>query len=362
MEQPDQERDTEEMKIATNHTIESSPGPITDAFACVIGQEMAKERLSYVLASAALGRAVRSTIVTGRTGLGKTNMTDAFLEGFAALGWKTYDFARPAQILGDDYIKLAEDIATDGLPVAVRIGEAHDLRVIKRVQLTRLHQFIMLFTDARNIGKTRTVNDGEIGGLIDWTRLIFILDTNFPLKLEEGKGSTSFLDRLMKIELEDYTYSHITQILAKMATEAGLRIHESTIDLIARCARGTARPLQNIISELSGMNLGSKQTINRQQVIRAIQLSRMYPLGLSVGEVKLLQYCMQQTKFASLCSLLPNMEISEVRTSIAFLQKCGRDKDGNPAPFLNHLSGGNYQTSPRGHAYLADLAKDGFKI
>ncbi len=333
-----------------------------DCLSGVIGQELAKERISYTLANAALGRNVRSVIFTGRTGLGKDHLTDATLDGFNKIGWKTHDFSRPGQILGAEYISLCEDIATAGLPVAIKIGEAHDLLKIKRVQLQRLHQFIMIFTDDRNIGKERYVNDGEIGGLVDHSRLIFILNTNFPGKLEEGRGSNSFLDRLNHCKLEDYTNPQIVTILHKMSNSAGVKIHENTIDLIAKCARGTARPLQNIITELAGMNMGKKDTINRDQVIRAIQLAQLYPLGLSVEEIGILVYCLTPTLQGSLNTLLPNMEPVAVRNSLAFLSRCGRDKDGHPASFIDRLSGGGFQTTPRGKKYMDDIKKDGFKL
>ncbi len=286
----------------------------------IVGQELAKERLGYQLDAAKNGREVKSIMVTGRTGLGKNAITDTTAEEFKRLGWNVHSFGCPTEMTGKVFARISEDIGTDGLPTLIKISECHRLK--SRVQLTRLKRFIMLWTDEKNKGKTLNINDGELTGMVDWTRLVFVLDTNFPSQMEEGKESTSFVDRQLHVKLEDYSHTNIVKILHLMLEKKRLRVHDSTIDLIAYCARGTARPLQNITDELFAMAKasGEKETLNREQVLKAIQLAKQYPLGLTAEEVEMLQRCQSVKRQVVLSSTFPNLGTTDLRKALAFLQ------------------------------------------
>lgn len=333
------------------------------AFSNVIGQELAKERLSYQLAAAENGRELKSSMITGRTGLGKNHLTDATANAYGAMGWKVYNFGCPSEMTGKVFAQMSEDIGTDGLPVCIKISEVHRLATIARVQLRRMHSFIMSFTDERRKGTHISINDGEIAALVDWTRLVFIMDTNFPGKLEEGKESTSFVDRLLHIKLEDYDRNQLAEILSRMLDAKGLRVHESTIRLMIDCARGTARPLQNITDELYSMAkaLGDKVTLNREQVIQAIKLAKLFPLGLTHEEISILKHCRSPKRQVALNSFLPNLDAVAVRKSLAFLQGVTVPTKDEPVPFIQHTTSG-FLTTTDGAKFLGNVVRDGFAI
>lgn len=317
----------------------------------LVGQKTAIERIQYQLDATEREEDVKSIFVTGRTGLGKSAMTKAIMSGFKDRNWVTYSFACPTQAVGKTYNRLIEDINTPGLKVAIHFGECHRLK--GRVALKRLHNFIMLWTDKTKVGTVASINDGEISALVDWSRLVFVLDTNFPSKLEEGKESTSFIDRFLHVKLDDYSYDHIVEILHLMLSHNKLRIHDNTIKLIADTARGAARPLENIVGELSAM-AGSldKETLAREEVLRAMKLAKCYPIGLTAEEVICLSNCQSPKRKNVIESLLPNLETKAIGKSLAYLQ-CNN--------FLAQRSSG-YQTTPRGAKYLKDAAKAGFDI
>jgi Holliday junction resolvasome RuvABC ATP-dependent DNA helicase subunit len=331
-------------------------------FATVIGQDRTKERVLNQLQSMENGNPGKSIFITGRTGLGKDKMTGCIASAInKELGFELHEFICPSMITGKPYAKLAESLDS-GTPCVVHISEAHRLKM-PRVELTRLRQFIMAWTDKQNIGKEISINDGELRATVNWKNAIFVLNTNFPAKLEEGAKSTSFADRFLFDTLEDYTPAQIERILAAMVASEGLSIHAETQGLITHCARGTARPLANICDELKAIASakGGKSTLNKADVLKAIKLANLFPRGLTVAELKMLQYCSTPKRDTALSSLLPNLESADMRKSIAFLQTCYRTKKGEVLGFLERSTGG-LKTSSIGLRYMKEIESEGFAL
>lgn len=317
--------------------------------------------------------------------MGKNHMTARIAEGFRRIGWKVWEFANPGEIVryrtnkskcpltGDDITEehapwddLCDDISS-GAPILVKISEAHLLSAKSPVEMAKLHQFIMDATDETLRGKVISLQKGKgldkttIQTVSDWSRLVFLLDTNFPSELERKKSSTSFRSRLSWFQLDHYSYEEIVEMLGHMLIKRNLRVHDSTIRLLAGTARGTARPLEDITSQLASTFAGSKNTINREEIFVEMDKLGLYPLGVTKSEIQILKYCYKPTKVQALTTLIPNSEPSEIRKSLSFLQTCGRDKDGNPAPFLDYVTGG-LKITEKGLSYLASVKKDGFHI
>lgn len=332
-------------------------------FATVVGQDRTKERVLNQLVSMENGNAGKSIFITGRTGLGKDKMTGCITDAIhKELGYEKHEFVCPSAITGKPYAKIAESLDA-GNPCVIHISEAHRLKTIVRVELTRIRQFIMAWTDAQNKGKEISINDGELRATVNWKNAIFILNTNFPAKLEEGAKSTSFADRFLFDTLSDYSDKEIERILADMLEAKGLRVHPAAQSKITHCARGTARPLANICDELEAMASahGEKHTLNEKEVISAIRLADLFPRGLSKYEVSMLQYCTTPKRDNALSSLLPNLESSDMKKSIAFLQTCYHTKKGEVSGFLERSTGG-LKTSAIGLRYLKTIQEEGFKL
>lgn len=307
-----------------------------------------------MLAGVDHGHEANPVLIIGRSGLGKSEFAAAIAAIYESMGWRVIHLGCPSELLGSAFT-LACDYIRNGGKVVFVIDEAHRLKTIHRVQLQRFFTFMMLHNDEtyRRERRSISINDGEIGvDVTDWKRLSFVLATNFPAKLEEGKGSESFRGRHLVIALDDYSTNGIHEILAKMIRQKDLRVHESTINLIADCARGTARPLQQITNELGMMASarGGKPTLNREEVIHAIKLAKLYPNGLTATEVGILGYCEKTSqKQTVLATLFPNVESSEFRNSISWLQ--GR----------KYLKGDHgFSVTEMGIAYLNAIAKHGF--
>lgn len=327
----------------------------------LIGQSRTVERVSNMLANVEAGGDPTSVLITGRTGLGKDEMTGRIASCLNEMGYTKHEFACPSEITGKPYAKIAEDLDC-GAPIVVHIGEAHRLKKA-RVELQRLHSFIMAWTDDKNVGKEISINDGELRATVNRRNCVFVMNTNFPAKLEEGKKSTSFSDRLLFNVLDDYTVKQLDAILTQIAGRFGLRINPDTLHRITECARGTARPLVNICKELRNMAAanGGKATLNREEVLTAIRLADMFPKGLTKEEVTMLQFCGTPKRDSALSSLFPNLENQELKKSVAYLQTCQVTKKGEVSGFLERSTGG-LKVSSFGLRYLDGIQKAGFTL
>ena len=338
---------------------------VKKAFEAVVGQLDGKRRAEIYFEALAQEGETRSQFVKGRTGLGKTHFMDALVACYRASGFDIVRVGCPTELLGAPFALLAEKIrtATSANPLAIAIDECH--RMVGRVQLARLKTFIMLHSDDRNIGKPISINDGEIGvSAVDRASIVFILATNFPSKMEEGKQSTSFADRMMQFELDDYTHPEIVEILSRMIEVEKLRLHPGTIKTIADCARGTARPLQEITKELVQLQKSrgtSSHVLNKTEVLEAIKLAKHFPYGLTKTEVQFLDAasvnCVRQNV---MIQRFPNLETSAIRKSLAYLQAERTNGEGEKLAAFLHLGPKGYATTETGKKYLASIAKLGF--
>ena len=328
---------------------------ITESLAPIVGQDKAKENVALGLSSVENGNPAKSILIRGESGLGKTLFLDAIAAIYAALGWFIVRVNCPSEIVGEKFAFICQNLRESLCPIVFIVDEAHRLPK-GRVSTQRFHKFVQLATDTRMIGKEISINDGELSvPALNWNKLTFVLATNFASKLEEGKGSTSFSGRFNDLLLESYTRAETDEILSRMIKTAGLNIADTTRGYVASCARGNARPLQQITDKLKTISnsLGDKTTLNREHVMQAIRLSDMFPAGLNVSEIAMLQRAaIRPTRQNVLATMFPNIDGASFRNSLAYLQ--GRD-------FLVMGSGG-YQITPIGTRYLQETAKLGFKL
>lgn len=324
------------------------------SFEGVIGQEKAVELLSIQLQAAANGKAPKSVLLRGEAGLGKTHIATAYTDALAEMGWHVIEIECPSQIVGEKYAVICNAIREGLAPIVVRIDEAHRLKD-GRVSVKRFAKFLQLATDKLNLGREISVNDGEISTpCLSWDRLHFVLSTNFPGKLEEGKGSTAFQSRFCDVLLESYNADQISKILAKMVNSRGIKVCADARKYIVSCARGTARPLDNICDKLE--SIAASEGVNeldKNHIMHAIKLSDLYPVGLTVSEVAMLGYVRKKPYRQNvLASMFPSLDVSGFRASLAYLQ--GKE-------FI-HMGTGGYNLTPYGHDYLSKIEKMGFKV
>ena len=324
-------------------------------FKGIIGQKKAIENIGMILNSVDAGGDALPILIRGDSGLGKTRILDAIAGSYSELGWHVIRVNCPSEIVGEKYATICQTVRENLAPIAFVIDESH--RLAKgRVSVQRFHKFVQLATDERMIGKEISINDGELSSsCVSRKQLTFVLATNFASKLEEGKGSTSFRSRFSDILLESYTRKESDDILEGMIESKKLRVMDGTRAIISACARGNARPLQNITDKLAIMASGlHKTTLNKEDCLNAIRLSDLFPAGLSISEIDIMLRTQKvPTAQNVMLTLFPNVDVSALRNSLAYLQ--GKD-------FLRMSKGQGYVLTPIGERYLQDCVKAGFKL
>lgn len=323
-------------------------------FDSIVGQSIAVTRLSESILAAKYGGEMISPLLMGERGLGKSALARATIEGYKAEGLDTLSFESAEEFReagGESYTSLLS-LIMDSKKWALHIGEAHLLNYKATVQLDKVKAFIMKALDLGNHGKAIRW-DADTTVTFDRTRGSIVLDTNFPNLLDP---SGAFQSRCNSIILDLYSEKEMVDILQVMLKNAGFQpANEQTLSLIAKCGRGSARLLEKIIGQLkttSQSHEKPKTTINRDDVINALKLSKLFPKGLQPYEINILKIAQTPIRDNVLRAMLTQVEKKAFDDSKAYLMGIG---------FLGQTSKG-VMRADKGGRYLKDIVEAGFKI
>lgn len=320
-------------------------------FENIIGQEIAKERLTNSVLSATKGGTVLSPLLIGEAGLGKSKMMDAYGDALEENGFMVIRHKSPEEFRnkGAFFDRIRQTIL-DGGKWALMIDEGHLFKHRSTIQMDMIFAFILKALEKQN---GHPIQFGEDAVVFDRTQNVVCLATNFPKVLDK---SGAFQSRCDTVILDKYNQGQLVEILQKMLVGAGLKpANERTLQAIASCGRGTARPMERIVDQLV-IDLkahGEKNTINREDVVTALRLSKMFPLGLEPFEIQLLQRCKTQILRDNVIkATMPQVETAQFNNSKGFLMGHG----------LVVHTGKGLQTSDNGRRYLTETAKMGFTL
>ena len=324
-----------------------------NVFNDTIGQETAVIQLSESIASAANGGEMASPLLSQEAGGGKTHLQRRYLQGLEKEGIATLFFSSPEEFRtqGANFDKIVQ-LVTSGERYAIGIDEAHLFHHRPTVQMEKVFAFVMKALDRNN--HHRSFNfDGQT--LVNFNRKLGSISfaTNFPDALDKSGALQSRFD---KIELKPYSEEELVQILQIMLKDAGFQAaSEKTLGKIARCGRGTARPMEKIIGQIAMSRSASgetRKTINCDDVCNALKLKQMFPRGLTPDEVQMLIVCETPRRDSVIAAFLPQMERNIMKKAKGFLMLNG---------FAEQTPQG-FCTTPTGNAYIAQLKKEGFKF
>lgn len=333
---------------------------IATCFSGIIGQgRIVQNRILAHCAYAMGSDSPVSFFVTGAAGLGKTHMLRADLKARAAAikirrqrEAETLFLRSPqdVRLAGDAYFNFIEHVQNgDGQA----IDELHEIDMSATVQSRKIKGILKGLLD-NGAGATRTVRlDDDTTIARHVSEIYFGAGTNYPEKIKDGPAIISRFGGETPLSL--YSVSELSEILMAMAAAAGLRVHESTVGLIAKCGRGTARPLESIIAHLSRVAVTSgKDTINRSEALDAMRALELYPLGVSAREVAILIRSKGAGLMTRMIPILWAIEPKAASQSVSFLSSLGFIGAGTRA--------GTIQLSTAGAAYLDQLSADKFTL
>lgn len=330
---------------------------IGDCYSHLIGQSAAKKRRIAAWSAYVLGENPESAFFRGAAGLGKTAIMKA---DFAAakiaaelrgenISPLYYYSAGELRRNGEEYKGFISDAMDQG-GLFVFLDEMHEL-FPATVQSAKIIRIIKGLTDSQQ-GNFRRVSFGDEGDMQKHaSQVCFVCGTNFPHTV---KDYDAIVSRLGGIDLDLYTTNELCEIASLLAKSSGLIINEDTLAMMARCGRGTARPIEKMIqsAKREAVIMG-KKSLNRSDVVNIMRDLSLFPRGLQRHEVLMLRmsesdgYIKRQTVTTALA-----IETATVSDSIAFLQSAK----------LICCQGSSFAISKDGRDYLSSLAANKFSI
>lgn len=331
---------------------------IADAYKNIIGQSaiVQKRILSHSAFVNGCDASV-SVLFTGEAGLGKSRLLEAEKQARATAVRLRYErepwvyairSPQEVRLAGPSFAEFIQ-ACNDG--DGVIMDELHEVDLTSTVQLKKVKKILKDLMDGNQGDTRRCVIDDNCRITRDSADIFFAAGTNYPQQIKDGSAIISRFGGETPLEL--YKEDELTQILLLMAEGKGLRIHEDTIALIARCGRGTARPMEHIVKHLDQVAaVSGKRTINRAETLEAMKLLGLFPFGLTKREVSIM---IRSGGAGVRLRDLPThyaVEQKAVQQSLSFLCAHG---------FIS-LRNGLCEVSPRGTAYLGQLSKEKFSI
>jgi Holliday junction resolvasome RuvABC ATP-dependent DNA helicase subunit len=326
-------------------------------FKNIVGQEIAVTRLSESIESASKGGTALSPLVMAPAGAGKSHIMRAYGDGLEEIGFNVLRFKTPQEFRQKDgNFTAIRDLILGGGKWALLVDEAHEfMGGVGAMGPTNQTKLIWAFVrKALEKQDGRPISfDGENAVVFDRKENVVCLATNFPHMLDK---SGAFQSRCDSVHLELYSREELVKILHIMLKEAGFKpANDNTLMMIANCGRGTARPMERIVEQLkvSLAAAGGKETINRDDVIHALRLSKMLPMGVQPWEANLMVRCLKAPVRDNIIrAILPQIEVAEFRNSKGYLLGAG---------LMTQTTHG-LQTSNNGQKYLAETKKLGFNV
>lgn len=331
---------------------------INAVFERTIGQGRAKTLLSQSIASAINGGLTLWPLLSQQAGGGKSHFARLYVEAlrdqaeFEALFFNSPEEFRGEGEAWESLTNMIKEASLGARRVVIFIDEYHLIHNRPTVRMERLHALLMKAADKGNQGKALPWEGETV--VLDRSKICFVLATNFPHQIDK---SGAFQSRFDHIALEDYNVEELTGILQIMLQNAGFQpASEKTLSMIAKCGRGTARPMEKIIDRLKMAHNASGKatmTINREDVISALHTSKMYPHGLQSWEVRLLDFCKANPRIDQVIkATMPHVEGKALSKGKGFLIE---------REFAVQTRSG-FQTTTRGVQYLDEIVKAGFPV
>lgn len=326
-------------------------------FENIVGQNFAKELFTSAIESVQEGGDMLSVFMQGEPGLGKTEVGESYGRELAkarGAGFTMFHSPKEFRPEGAEWDKMLHFMKTLD-PHVLFCDEVHEGGDTIRCQA--FQTYLRKALDPRNNGKTFPVfSQSVVGGpaeehhgTFDSKNKAVIIATNFTDKVDPSGALQS---RLQLIELAQYNELELMEIQRRMFKAVGIKLDSTDsgaiMGMIARCGRGTARPITNITKRLR--MLYKDRPISFAQALRAIRLCSYYPRGVTISEIKILTHCIGHTRSQNeLLAMIPNSNVTHIRKSIAYLGT------------LDYLQfGKGIITTPTGAAFLKNLKDTGF--
>lgn len=276
-------------------------------FQNVVGQDRAKKEFGFYLDSYLETKLFPNTMINAPKGMGKTTIATEVAKGLVAFDemgkvvWEPHPktgVLRPkrktfVEINASTIKNVKQFINSTVIPliqdkdVTVFIDEASEIpKDVTMALLTILNP---------NPDNRTTFSYDEYVCEFDFSRQTFILATSEPQKVFHA-----LLDRLTRIDLEEYTAEQMAKIVQKGAKDVEFK--DDVLTEVAQVLRGNARQAQKMASNIKTF-LKGRTVFGKKDWVQMKEIFGILPLGLNPTELQLLRLLAARGQGTSLTAL-----------------------------------------------------------
>jgi Holliday junction resolvasome RuvABC ATP-dependent DNA helicase subunit len=278
-------------------------------FEKIIGQEAAKKKALFYLGSYLHTRIFPNTIITAPKGQGKTTLAREIAKGLPLFNDEGKIVEEPdPKTNGKSNRIVRKDFVEVNCSTLKNLKQFINSVLIKYVVGKRVTVF---FDEASEIPKDISMalltilNPNPEGRTVfayeeyvcdfDFREQTFIFATSEPQKVFHA-----LIDRLERIDLEEYTFDDLAKIVQKGAKE--VKFENAALANISTVLRGNARAAQMMADKVKQFLRGREEFSSKDWKQLRDHLG-IYPLGLNAGEIAVLRHLEATNEGTSLTCL-----------------------------------------------------------
>jgi Holliday junction resolvasome RuvABC ATP-dependent DNA helicase subunit len=283
---------------------------IQSAFSNVIGQTVARERISDILLGSIVEDGfIAPTLFVAPPGLGKSKLLGVVKSLLKEQLGRRVIYFRTGKSTGSPSEFLEEVLIanmTDKNAVLI-IDEYHE--AVPGVK--NLLREMLETTTAR---ETQVVKRGDLEFVFNPQMHSVFLATN---RVDEV--DPALLSRMERVDLVPYCDDEMEGILFQGLEAEGIQFHDNTLRAIAECNRGSARDIIHWINAIRRhIGIEGKKTINKDDVREIIRKRESFPRGVTKNELRILRLLikhgeLQMKELASMRGCSPQEQNADER-------------------------------------------------
>lgn len=339
----------------------------------MIGQPLALQQIAglfnYSILGGSIADPIQPRLVFGPSGAGKSKLLSLLKKECEERKIHTFqvdDCDTIALQSGANSGELIEALnASQIAPTLVILDEAQKIfKGSKTKSAMERDLCTLIFPHGERVQEriTTRINGEEVTA--DFRNLILVLATNEKESMETAqskqKGEFPFARRFSTVELGVYSQKDMEKIIPSYFAANGYKIGDCAAGMVSRLHRGTMAALCDVMKRVRETVIG-KNTVSKEDVIRACRLTDYLPRGLKKGEARLLDAATRNAIPASRGQVISGHFGKLYQASINHLLEQWIEKKGEviSSPLVAHV-GSKIVTTEFGKKFLSSIQKDGF--
>ena len=256
----------------------------------IIGQEKVKKRLNFFLEGQAKSRLSPHILFSAARGSGKTLIAQTYADQLINSEGKI----RRRMTINCSSIKTLKRFVNDILAAHV-IGKEITILFDEASEIPEDMTMALLTILNPNQQNSNSFSYGDFTIEFDFRNITFLFATTEAHKIDHA-----LMDRLERVDLEQYTAENLSAIVQKNSTA---KITELAMEQVSKVLRGNARKATQMANHIAlYLSAKNKQSFDMDDWKEFCSRMGINPLGLSPMEIRVLQ-CLAEKSETTLTNL-----------------------------------------------------------